>query len=276
MEDRQGYGKILRQRDRTMKIAERQSGIVQLVNERGSISFAEIQSSFPDVSAITLRRDMEALDKRNEIIRIHGGAKSINYIIHTDEGYCNRIIQNAEQKQGIARAAVSLLNPPMSVYVDSGTTALEFSKAFPDDNFLVYTHGLHCAVELSRLSRPEIHLVGGKVSRLSLSIVGSNAIYCLDNTNFDLVFLSAGGYSANRGFTCLGEEECYLRKAVVKRAEKVVMLLDSSKFGKVATYTLATPEEIDVLITDRGIDQMWLEEFRAHDIRVMFCEDLDR
>lgn len=256
-----------------MKIAERQNAIVQLVNEKGTISFAEIQSSFPDVSAITLRRDMEALDKRNEIIRIHGGAKSINYMIHTDEGYCNRIIRNSEKKQGIARTAVSILHPPMSVYVDSGTTALEFCKVFPDDNFLVYTHGLHCAVELSKLARPEIHLVGGRVSRLSLSIVGSNAIYCLDNTNFDIVFLSAGGYSANRGFTCLGEEESYLRKAVVKRADKVAMLLDSSKFGKVAAYTLATPEEIDVLITDRGIDRMWLDEFHAHGIQVMFCEE---
>ena len=256
-----------------MKLAERQSAIVQLVNERGTVSFTELQNHFPQVSGMTLRRDMEALDKRNELIRIHGGAKSINIMAQQNEGYGKRVIQNVEQKQGIAKVAVSMLHPDMAVYIDSGTTALELSKAFPDEPFLIYTHGLHCAMELSRLEKPDLHLVGGRLSRLSLSIVGSNAVYCLDNINFDLVFLSAGGYTANRGFTCLGEEESYLRKAVIRRAEKVVMLMDSSKFGNVASYTLANLEDIDVLITDRGIDSRSLEEFRSHNIEVLLCPE---
>ena len=256
-----------------MRIAERQRAIVQLVNEKGSVPFSVIQECFPDVSGMTLRRDLEALDKRNELIRIHGGAKSINCVMYPEDDYNTRIVNNVEQKQRIARTAVAMLRPEMTVYIDSGTTAVEFSKAFPDDDYLIYTHGLHCGLELSKLEKPEIHLVGGKLSRISLSIVGSNAVYCLDNINFDMVFLSAGAYSSSRGFTCRGEEESYLRKAVIQRAEKVVMLMDSSKVGKMSSYTLATLDDIDVLITDRGIDDQTLEEFRAHGIEVRFCTE---
>ncbi len=254
-----------------MRIAERQNAILQLVNEKGTILFADIQERFPEVSGMTLRRDLEAMDKRNELIRIHGGAKSIHQVVHPDDDYGMRTIRNVGQKQAIARTAVSLLRPDMSVYIDSGTTAVELCKAFPDERYLVYTHGIYCAVELSKLLKPEIHIVGGRLSRLSLSIVGSNAVYCLDNVNFNIVFLSAGGYSSNRGFTCNGEEESYLRKAVIQRAEKVVMLLDSTKFGKQHSYTLANLEDVDMVITDRGIDEQMLEEFRTHHIPVMFC-----
>ena len=255
-----------------MRIAERQRAIVQLVNERGNIPFADIQERFPHVSGMTLRRDLEALDKRNELVRIHGGAKSINQVVHPDDDLNSRIVRNVAKKQAIARKAVSLLSPDMSVYIDSGTTAVELCKAFPDERYLVYTHGVYCVLELSKLLKPEIHVVGGRLSRLSLSIVGSNAVYCLDNVNFNIVFLSAGGYSSNRGFTCNGEEESYLRKVVIQRAEKVVMLLDSTKFGVQHSYTLANLEDVDMLITDRGIDERILEEFHSHNIPILICD----
>ena len=110
-----------------MKMQQRRQQMVDAINELGSISLGELKKRFPDVSEMTLRRDLEALDSERRIIRIHGGAKSVDVVIGTDDLFAKRILRNAGAKKRIAEKAAELVKPNVSIFLDSGTTATELA-----------------------------------------------------------------------------------------------------------------------------------------------------
>ena len=104
----------------------RRNAIVSLINERGSVSFGDLKESFPQVSEMTLRTDLKALDKAGSIVRIHGGAKSVGTVqsvISKDDFLNKRSILNIDEKQIIAQKAIQLLQPEETIFLDSGSTA---------------------------------------------------------------------------------------------------------------------------------------------------------
>ena len=105
----------------------RRNAIVQLINEKETVSFAQIKKKFPNVSEMTLRTDLKALDEEKKILRVHGGAKSVQVIVGTD-GFLNRkSVHNISEKKEIARKALALLKPDTTVFLDSGSTATAFA-----------------------------------------------------------------------------------------------------------------------------------------------------
>ena len=144
---------------------ERRDAIVELVNARGTVSFRQLKEAFPNVSEMTLRTDLKALDAEGRIVRIHGGARSVEQIIGTDGLLSTRTAKNTDAKNLIARKALSLIRPNTTVFLDSGSTTTSFAAALPDENLLIFTSGLTCAAELARLERPSTYLVGGKLNR---------------------------------------------------------------------------------------------------------------
>ena len=139
----------------------RRDAIVQLVNEKGSVRFSQIKEAFPNVSEMTLRTDLKALDEEKKILRVHGGARSVQVIIGTD-GFLNRkSVHNISEKQEIARKALTLLHPDTTIFLDSGSTTTAFARQIPDRSYLIYTTGLSCATELANLSKPTVMLRAG-------------------------------------------------------------------------------------------------------------------
>lgn len=233
---------------------ERRKEMVDLINTKGSVSFNELKEHFPNVSEMTLRRDLECLDQNRKIVRIHGGAKSVDVVIGTEDLFLKRSARNVENKKLIAEKAIKLIQPHSSIYVDSGSTATEFARVFPDGDYQIFTSGLSCALELARLSHVQVHVVGGQMNSQSLSMNGSRSISYLENINFAISFFGVTGYSSVRGFTCGEEEEYALKRAVIERSEKVVLLMDATKVGLASTFTFATPEDIDIVVTDQNLD----------------------
>ena len=105
----------------------RRNAIVQLINEKETVTFAQLKEEFPDVSEMTLRTDLKCLDQEKKILRVHGGARSVQVIIGTD-GFLNRkSFHNISEKKEIARKALSLLKPDTTFFLDSGSTATVFA-----------------------------------------------------------------------------------------------------------------------------------------------------
>ena len=127
----------------------RRNAIAELVNKHGTVSFAQIKEQFPQVSEMTLRTDLKALDAAKEIVRIHGGAKSVQLVIGTDDYLTRRAVRNIQSKQEIAKKAVQLVLPDTVIFLDSGSTTTELARIFPDQSNLIYTTGLSCATELA-------------------------------------------------------------------------------------------------------------------------------
>ena len=143
----------------------RRDAIVQLINENGTVSFAQIKKAFPNVSEMTLRTDLKILDEEKKILRVHGGAKSVQVIIGTDDFLNRKSVRNIPEKQEIAKKALALLHPDTTFFLDSGSTATVLARQIPDQSYLIYTTGLSCATELANLSKTTVMLPGGKLNR---------------------------------------------------------------------------------------------------------------
>ena len=238
-----------------MKMEERRKKIVEMVNREGNVSFSRLKAQFGPVSEMTLRRDLEYLDKAGSLIRVHGGAKSVDVIIGTDDLLFKRSVRNMAAKEIIARKATELLRVNTAVYLDSGSTTTMLARLIPDERFMICTSGLSCAQELLHLTQAQIHVVGGRVNCASQSTCSSKSLGYLDNINFQTAFLGVTGFTLEHGFTCGSEDECELKRAVLRNTDVVVALMDSTKVGVDSTFTYAMPEEINYVVTDGEMDR---------------------
>lgn len=246
----------------------RRNAIVELVNSKGNISFAQLKDAFPQVSEMTLRTDLKALDQSRRIVRVHGGAKSVNMVIGTDGLLGQRAARNTDAKELIARKAAALLRPNTTFYLDSGSTTTALARQIPDESFLIFTNGISCVTELARLKTARVSMPGGDLNRFSMSICGIQGIQEMRQINFDQMFLGVTSYSDGIGFSCGVAEESALKRAVMDRSEQVIVLMDSSKVGLKSTYTICTLEDVDILVSDGGLPEGFLAECQKHGVTV--------
>ena len=151
---------------------QRRNEIVDLVNQSGHISFAQLKKKIPNISEMTLRTDLKALDEAKRIVRVHGGAKSVDVVIGTDDLLSRRQVRNIEAKQMIAEKTLRFIRKDTTVFLDSGSTTTALAACMPDQSNLIYTNSLTCAAELCRLAYPSVHVLGGSLNRYSMSICG--------------------------------------------------------------------------------------------------------
>ena len=247
----------------------RRDAIVQLVNEKGSVRFSQIKEAFPNVSEMTLRTDLKALDEEKKILRVHGGARSVQVIIGTD-GFLNRkSVHNISEKQEIARKALTLLHPDTTLFLDSGSTTTAFARQIPDRSYLIYTTGLSCATELANLSKPTVMLPGGKLNRYSQSVFGYSAIRELERVNFDQAFLGVTGFHPSVGFSCGISDEALLKETAIRQSRQVIALMDSSKIDVKCSFSFCRLSDIDVVVSDGKLPEEFLDECRKYGVQVL-------
>ncbi|MCC8102930.1 MAG: DeoR/GlpR family DNA-binding transcription regulator [Clostridiales bacterium] len=247
----------------------RRNAIVELVNKNGTVSFAQIRDAFPDVSEMTLRTDLKTLDEAKKILRIHGGAKSVQTIFGTDGLLSSKAYQNIAEKQLIAQKALSLLHEGTSLFLDSGSTTTAFAKLIPDQADLIYTTGLSCAAELKELSRPTVMIPGGQLNRFSQSVFGSLAVHELERVNFDQAFLGTTGFDFSAGFTCGISEEAILKQTAIRQADQVIVLMDSSKINVKCSFRFSRLSDVDIIVSDGNLPEEFLAVCREQQITVL-------
>lgn len=230
---------------------ERLEKIRALLEQNGSVTFRSLQELFPQVTSMTLRRDVERLEKEGVAIKVRGGAKAVPHDAGEREpAYSLRASENAEEKLRIARRALPYLETGRSVYLDAGSTIMCLATVLPDLRLTVMTSGPNIAMELLKNRHATVHIVGGLISHENLAISGKQANDFIKNVNIDVAFIAPSGFSSRDGFTCGNYAEAELKRSVIRKANRVVMLMDQNKVDKALTYTFAMPKDIDVLITD--------------------------
>lgn len=243
---------------------ERRQKIVELINQLGTISFSQLKAAFPEVSEMTLRTDLKALDEKRRIVRVHGGAKSVEIVVGTDDFLPRRALRAEREKAQIAQKALHLLRPDMTVYLDSGSTATLLARQFPDERFQIVTNSLSCANELLRLTQARVLVPGGFINRYSQSFYGIHAVEMVRRINFDLAFLGTTSYAEGIGFSCGMEEEAQLKRAVAAQAEQSFVLMDAGKVDLKSAFTFATLDDVDGIISDDAIPESVASACRAH------------
>ena len=215
------------------------------------MSLEELAVQFPDVSDMTLRRDLLELEKENKVIRVRGGAMSVLEVQkRSGEAYAQKSTINTDAKKVIAKKAVSPHRRGGEYVSRRRHHGAPACKGTADRPCHIFTNGLVVAEELAHKKQPEVVLVGGSLIKENLSTASPYTKVFLGNTNFELAIISASAFSFEQGFSCISQVESDLLKFILARAKMVYMMLDTSKIGKIMPYTFASPENIDVLITD--------------------------
>jgi len=244
--------------------------IADLLDKRGKLSLDQLSEFFPDVSQMTLRRDLLLLEQQERIIRVRGGAMSVKEVQKVSgEAYAKKTAINTDEKIEIARKAAGLIDENCSLFLDGGTTAMYLAKELPDRNIHIFTNGLAVAVELAKKKNIEVTMLGGQVLKDNLSTASPVAKVYFDNTNFELAVMSASAFTPENGFSCASQIEADLLKSARKKARAMYMMLDSSKIGKIMPYTFAHMEDIDALITDDNFPDDLKQAFLKKNIVVM-------
>jgi len=249
---------------------ERIEDIAELLDKRGKLSLEQLESFFPNVSQMTLRRDLLQLEQAGRIIRIRGGAMSVKEVQKVSgEAYIKKTAIHTDEKIEIAQKAAGLIDEGSSLFLDGGTTAMYLAKELPDINVNVFTNGLAVAIELSKKKNLNVVMLGGQVMKENLSTASPTSKLYFADTNFELAIISTSAFTPENGFSCGSPVEADLLKLVRQKAKSLYMMLDSSKIGKIMPYTFAHVEDINVLITDDAFPAELKAQFTQKNIVVM-------
>ena len=245
----------------------RQEQIREYIEHNNVVTIKELQRMFPDVSLMTIHRDLDALEKNGSVIKFRGGAKSVR---HTGDVEFNvRMRENLMGKQDITRKALSLLQPHTSVFLDASTTNLALAKALPDMNLNIFTTGPSIALELCRLHNPVVTLCCGTINRNNLAISGQNTLEMLDKINIDTAFIGVSGCSVEAGFTCGTESDMLVKRLVIQKARKSVLMCGHDKFTCLMPYTFAKLSDVDYLVSDGQVPEAFAEAAAKENVTIL-------
>lgn len=256
-----------------MYATERHARIIDELDSAGRVSVATLSRTL-DVTAETIRRDLDALEAAGALRRVHGGAVRRAGLVELNLG--EREHRNSPAKRAIAKAALDLLvhAAPASVAVDAGTTTRAFADLLADhvpaEGLLdVVTHAVPIVLRLQDNRALTVHAVGGVVRPETSAAVGLPALDAFARVRCDLAFLGANGLSAGFGLSTPDEREAAVKTAIVRSSRRTVALVDSSKHGEESFVRFADLADLDVLITDRAPDAELAAALEAAGVEVV-------
>ena len=250
---------------------DRINQIHELVEKYGRISYEELHSLMPAVSEMTLRRDVAFLEEQGVLVRIPSGAVSMEEIQKkNEEQFVKRVGRNVLEKKEIAEKAISVIKHKSCIFIDGGSTTSYFAKELPNDSYYVVTNALNVAIEVLKNSLPTVALLGGDVTRNNLITIGQSSLDFLSKINIEVAVMTATGFlPATGSFTCGSQPEVEIKSAVIKKASKVVMLLDSSKVNVNTPYTFADYGDVDCLVVDKNFPKDLKEEIKNKNVMII-------
>ncbi len=236
-----------------LNIIDRHKLILNKLELNGYVNVNELSLEF-GVSVVTIRKDLKLLEERKLLFRSHGRAIPADpYITEHHVNIKEKI--HAEEKIRIAIEAASNLEPNDSIILASGTSVIEFAKHIKQiEGLTVLTASLDTALILSENPNIDVIQLGGTVRRSSSSVVGPIGEKMLAELTFTKLFLGVDGIDLEYGLTTTNIMEASLNKQMINAAQKIIVLADSSKFGRKGFGRICGIEDVDQIITDSGID----------------------
>ena len=226
----------------------RQESIKEFIEKKNVVTIKQLQTLFPEVSLMTIHRDLDALVEEGSVVKFRGGAKSVRH--SGDPEFNVRMRENNAGKLVIAQKALELIQPHTSVFLDASTTNLALARSLPDINLNIFTTGPSIALELCRLHNPVVTLCCGTINRKNLALSGQNTLEMLERINIDQAFIGVSGCSVEAGFTCGTEGDMLVKRLVIQKARTSVAMCTREKLSCLMPYTFAKLPDVDYLISD--------------------------
>lgn len=234
-----------------MKPRQRQAAILEHLQKQGKCSVEDLAMYFA-TTGTTIRKDLVLLENAGAVIRTYGGV-----VLNKDEAdppIDHKALINTVQKQQIAMVAVSFIHDGDSIILDAGSTVLQMVPLLERfNNITVMTNSLHIVNALSELDNEQTILMpGGTFRKKSASFHGQLAENAFEHFSFDKLFMGTDGIDLNAGVTTFNEVYT-VSKAMCNAAREVILMADSSKFGRKSPNIVCGLERVNTLITDSGI-----------------------
>lgn len=252
---------------------ERRQMIVRILEEQSGIKVTELAEQL-NVSEGTIRNDLSALEEENQIMRVRGGAVPRMQRISGGHQYEERVRVNADAKERIARWAANMVEDGDTILLDASTTVVHMVDYLQTRRDLtIITNGLETARRLSALRDSTVIVLGGILRRDGITLSSLLSAAMLDGLHVRTAFVSCAGFSPTDGLTETDVGQSELKAAMLKTAQRVVALVDSSKFDRVALSCFARLSEIDHVFTDTTAPAHILDQVRLGGIPVTVCGD---
>lgn len=236
-----------------MDIRERRDEILRILNEKNYVT-VEFLASALSVSLVTIRTDLDALERKGDVIRTHGGAmltenKSLSRFIS------KTINEYTDEKDRIAKKAVSLLKDEQTVIVDSGSTTVHVTKYLSGKGITMITGSILAIENVADDDSVEVLMLGGMLRRFSMGAIGTFACRELAQIHADILFMGGSGYTSEAIY-CSNVIEAETKQAMISSSSKVCFLADSSKEGRKAFANVCDWSMVDYFVTDRISDEL--------------------
>ncbi len=252
---------------------ERQDRIAGFVDEHGRARVADLAARF-GVSAVTIRKDLLALEATHRLVRAHGGAIGIDRS-RPELAFDVRERLQADEKARIGAAAAALVEDGESIVMDASTTALSVARQLkthgPWSQLTIITNGLRIAFELAGHPGITVLMLGGRVRWEAMSVVGQLGDGLFDRINVQKAFLGAAGFTVESGLADATEEEAQIKRSMVAAAREVIAIVDHTKWQRTAFATFCPTDAIGLILADDRAPTGMLEELRRRgaDVRLV-------
>lgn len=242
---------------------ERHRIIVDTVNSLGKVN-VKVLSEKLDVSEVTIRRDLDMLDKKGLLKRTFGGAIRTNSIMR-EYSLSEREKLNINEKRAIAKRALDFIEEGMSIYIDSGTTTKILSSIL--DHFkqlTVFTADLLVGYNLSSFKNIDVKLIGGTLDKSVLSASSADTLRTVSDLFFDLSFIGCDAFDQYAVYSA-SEMRSFIKKEVIKNSKQSILLTDSSKFNRKKLHKTSDLHNFDFIISDNH-NPVLIKEFEKYNL----------
>ena len=250
---------------------QRREKIFELIQEDGAAKVINLAKIFK-VTEVTIRQDLEKLEKDGLVIKEHGGA-FLKDIKDQVQSFSLGHKENIDKKELIAKKCVEFIENGDSIILDSGSTTTEIAKHLKGfKNLTVITNALNIALMLGAEPGIELIVTGGEFKPPTLSLTGQKAADSFKGLNVQKLFLATAGISLKAGLTYPSISDLVVKKAMIEAADTTYLVADSTKIGKSAFASLGALSLIDYIITDNGIEEKHKEIFKNNEIELIIAD----
>lgn len=249
---------------------QRRDKILELLKEDGSAKVIDLARIFK-VTEVTIRQDLEKLEKDGLVTKEHGGAylKNVEDQVRT---FSLGNQENIDKKELIATKCLEYIESGDSIILDSGSTTTEIAKKLRGyKNLTVITNALNIALILGAEPGIEVIMTGGEFKPPTLSLTGQKAADFFKGINVQKLFLATAGISLKSGLTYPSISDLVVKKAMIDAADTTYLVADSTKIGKSAFASLGALSLINYIITDASIEEKHKQVFHDNEIELIIA-----
>lgn len=248
---------------------ERRERILQMLKTKNTVTVNDLAKHF-DLSKGSIRRDLKILEKRGLVVKTYGGAMLPKGTIN-DPPFVLQKKEMVEEKSRIGRKAAEMVDAGDTLFIDTGTTALQVARHINAKKVTVLTNNLKVVPILEKVDDIEIIITGGCYRKSTASLLGPIAERTLKESRVNKAFLGTTAIDVEKGMMAGSLEEAQLKKIVIDSAFEIILIADSSKFGKQAFSFIAPNTIVDTILTDDNLEEKYYKKIEDKGINIVKC-----